>query len=84
VAERHAAVARTATWERGMPIRLYLAGRTFDPETTQIMSIAFQGVWDAVEELSPGSWEAADAVGENPPAQITQLVILAHPFVARG
>ena len=48
------------------------------------MSIAFQGVWDAVEELSPGSWEAADAVGENPPAQITQLVILAHPFAARG
>jgi hypothetical protein len=28
-----------------MPIRLYLAGRTFDPEITQTMSIAFQGVW---------------------------------------
>jgi hypothetical protein len=42
-----------------MPIRLYLAGRTFDPETTQAMSIAFQGVWDAVEDLSRGSWEAA-------------------------
>jgi hypothetical protein len=64
VAERHAAFACTATWERGMPIRLYLAGRTFNPEITQTMSIAFQGVWDAVEELSPGSWEAADAVGE--------------------
>jgi hypothetical protein len=31
-----------------MPIRMYLAGRTFDSETTENMSAAFEGVCSAL------------------------------------
>jgi hypothetical protein len=35
--------------ERNMPIRVYLGGRAFDPETIQHMSTAFRSVCDALD-----------------------------------
>jgi hypothetical protein len=49
VAERpFCAPACAAISERTLPIRTYLAGRTFDPELIQQMSAAFQGVCTAL------------------------------------